>query len=342
MTEEKNPQSSPDRKRRPLPLWLLILQQLVLTGLVLCLFATFHHVLPRYLQRAPGSAATPPPALADQTPAPVPTADAAPEPTPEPEPTEPPFNPFTEEIIRTDRSYTSPTLAITITEYVHTEARPKLSYYVADVYVKSVEQLTTAVPLNQATFQSPLHIAQDNHAVLAVNADNAVGSVFSVRNGVLHKKAVKVPGDICVIYRDGSMEILSAKGYDTEEVLADDPWQVLCFGPALLDAEGHALKKFKLDRSRQVANPRTVLGYYEPGHYCLVVIDGRDLGHSLGATIQETAEIMEELGCSSAYNLDGGASSVMVWKGNLLNKPRKTRYLADMIVLRELGEEAVP
>ena len=330
---------------QPCPLWMLLVQQLLLTGLVLCIFATFHHVLPHYLRRAPAAAVTPPPPIVTTSPDALPPADAAPSPKPEAEEeTEaaPAFNPFTEEVIRTDRSYTGPTLAITITEYDHPEAHPKMSYYVADVYVKSVEQLSSATPAGRAVYQDPLQLAWENSAILAINGDNAVGSVFSVRNGVLKKNAPNVPGDICVIYRDGSLEILPEKGYDPEQVLSADPWQVLCFGPGLLDADGHAVEEFNLDHSLQVRHPRTVLGYYAPCHYCLVVIDGRDLDHSLGASIQETAQVMEELGCRSAYNLDGGASSAMIWQDKRLNKPRQDRLVADMLVLRELEEEAAP
>ena len=55
-----------------------------------------------------------------------------------------------------------------------------------------------------------------------------------------------------------------------------------------------------------------VLGYYEPGHYCLVVIDGRAMGGSSGANMQALASLMSDLGCREAYNLDGGNSAEMV------------------------------
>ena len=34
-------------KRRKTPVWRLIIQDIFLTGLVLCVFALFHHVIPR-------------------------------------------------------------------------------------------------------------------------------------------------------------------------------------------------------------------------------------------------------------------------------------------------------
>ena len=59
----------------------------------------------------------------------------------------------------------------------------------------------------------------------------------------------------------------------------------------------------------QGLNPRSAVGYYEPGHYCFVVIDGRQPGYSKGATLMQLAQLFESLGCKEAYNLDGGKSA---------------------------------
>ena len=340
MSKKKKRRSGAKKKpaaQPPLPLWKLIVQQLLLTGLVLCVFALFHHVLPRYARRAPD-----PPAAAErvqQTPAPLPSLqpEVAAEAVGSPEP-----GPFSAEAVVTDSSYSGPTLAFTISSFEHPAEHPSLSYYVADVHIKSVEQLRAALPSEDRLFSDPLAIVKEAKAILAVNGDNAIGSVFSVRNGVLKKNAPNVPGDICVLYRDGRMEIFEAKRYDPETILAEDPWQVWCFGPSLLDTEGQPLTEFNIDHSLQVRHPRTAIGYYAPGHYCLLVIDGRNKDHSRGATLEETAQILADLGCRSAYNLDGGASSVMIWKNKVINLPSHDRAVTDMIVLRELEEEAAP
>ena len=38
-------------------------------------------------------------------------------------------------------------------------------------------------------------------------------------------------------------------------------------------------------------------------------------------TLQELAQLMKELGCLDALNLDGGGSSIMIRDGNILNSP---------------------
>ena len=57
-------------------------------------------------------------------------------------------------------------------------------------------------------------------------------------------------------------------------------------------------------------HPRTAVGVTEDRrHIIMAVIDGR--GHSVGATHEETAEIMLEFGAYNAMMLDGGGSSTM-------------------------------
>jgi exopolysaccharide biosynthesis protein len=55
-------------------------------------------------------------------------------------------------------------------------------------------------------------------------------------------------------------------------------------------------------------------------HFVFVVVDGRS-SESSGVTMTELAEIMQSLGATVAYNLDGGGSSAMVSDGELVNNP---------------------
>ena len=236
----------------------------------------------------------------------------------------------------TDSSYSGPNAAFTITRYEHPEAHPEMTYFVADVWIRKTEQLVTAFPPGGTLFGEPVEIAQGARSILAINGDNAtaLGGVFTVRNGALYNNS-QTRGDICVLYCDGVMETFSPDTYSHDDILAAEPWQIWCFGPSLLDKDGKPLESFNIDKSLQKRHPRTVIGYYEPGHYCLVVIDGRSDGYSEGATMRETAAIMAELGCRVAYNLDGGASSLMVYQDEIINVPSKERTIKDMIVIRE-------
>jgi exopolysaccharide biosynthesis protein len=56
-------------------------------------------------------------------------------------------------------------------------------------------------------------------------------------------------------------------------------------------------------------------------HFVFVVADGRNKGYSSGVTMTEFAQIFKDLGCVTAYNLDGGGSSEMVFMGKIVNTP---------------------
>ena len=66
--------------------------------------------------------------------------------------------------------------------------------------------------------------------------------------------------------------------------------------------------------------PRTGIGQRPDGTVILVVIDGRQPGWSMGATLRDLMNIFIEYGAENAANLDGGSSSEMVYKGQILNK----------------------
>ena len=79
-------------------------------------------------------------------------------------------------------------------------------------------------------------------------------------------------------------------------------------------------------------NRFTVFGYYEPGHYCFVTIDGRKSGYSNGLTLANEAKLMESLGCKVAFNLDGGQTSQFYWNDSMFNVPYKNgRFTSDII-----------
>ncbi len=67
-------------------------------------------------------------------------------------------------------------------------------------------------------------------------------------------------------------------------------------------------------------NPRTAIGYTRDNHLIMLTADGRE-GSSIGLTLMELASLMKEFGCVNAMNLDGGGSTVMYVKGQVVNKP---------------------
>ena len=189
-------------------------------------------------------------------------------------------------------------------------------------------------------------IALEAGAVLAMTGDNSCNLEYGmvVTNGVLRRSSSNRKRDLLVMYRNGEMATFIAAGRDMAALYAelkekiDDIWQVFLFGPALLDGEGKALTEF--NSSVKPANPRSVIGYYGPGHYCFVQVDGRGVASALsetrhtskGLTLSQLAQLMEDLGCKAAYNLDGGQSSMLWFSGRLVSTPYKNGRKVDDIV----------
>lgn len=64
--------------------------------------------------------------------------------------------------------------------------------------------------------------------------------------------------------------------------------------------------------------PRTAVGQREDGAILILCLQGRQPS-ALGLTEQDLAQLMLDLGCVNAGNLDGGASSYMVYHGEYIN-----------------------
>ena len=133
------------------------------------------------------------------------------------------------------------------------------------------------------------------------------------------------------------MRVMPGASFSVEEAIENGAWQAWTFGPALLDTDGSVLTDFASTGRIISANPRTAVGYYEPGHYCLVVVDGR--GESAGITLPELSRLFYNLGCTAAYNLDGGNSSVMVWQNAVINDPSGDgRESSDALLITEVKD----
>ncbi|MBE6836153.1 MAG: hypothetical protein E7515_07905 [Ruminococcaceae bacterium] len=103
------------------------------------------------------------------------------------------------------------------------------------------------------------------------------------------------------------------------------------FGPALV-IEG---EQMVFDSAGYGLHPRSVIGQREDGVVMLMIIDGRQVGYSLGITLGECAKIMLEYKAVSAAANDGGSSAVLGYDGEIITIPsskslRSTgRYLPD-------------
>ena len=180
--------------------------------------------------------------------------------------------------------------------------------------------------------------AADANALIAINGDSYFGfsDSFVFRNGEPYRRTLEDRTDLCILYRDGRMETKKWGTFSARDVINSDPWQVWSFGPRLLEEDGSPRV---IQNWIAYENPRTAIGYYEPGHYCFVIVDGRqivdgDKGFSDGMTLTQLSRLMADLGCKAAYNLDGGGSAKMYFNGDVVtNCSNKKRVISDIIYL---------
>ncbi|MDO5348106.1 MAG: phosphodiester glycosidase family protein, partial [Bacillota bacterium] len=131
-------------------------------------------------------------------------------------------------------------------------------------------------------------------------------------------------GEILSLKSDGNLNFTTINS--EEEFNNLDIEQTFTFGPILVrDSQATQLN----DTSR---HPRTAIGQLDDNRYVIVVAEGRMEGAD-GMTLGELQQLFLNLGCKTAYNLDGGGSTTLYFQGKLINTPSdgSERSVVDMI-----------
>ncbi len=218
-------------------------------------------------------------------------------------------------------TYDDGNISISIAEYRQLDT----TIYVADVKLSSAKYLQTALAQNaygRNVTETTSEIAEQHNAILAVNGDyyGAQEQGYVLKNGVLYRETAAQDQEDLVIYEDGSFEIIQEMEISAQDLLANGAQQILSFGPALIeDGEIAVTGEEEVGRAK-ASNPRTAIGIVEDLHYLFVVSDGRT-AESAGLSLYQLAEFLQSLGAKTAYNLDGGGSSTMVFEGQVINNP---------------------
>ena len=338
-------------RRDPWPMWLVLIAHVAALGIALLIYALPHHVIPHAeatvgivssrgsmaQAAAPAAEAT---AVPQETPEAVESeqsvetaAIAAPEATPEPTPTPEPVvvgnfrdvfaDKFTSgEVNYSDTGYQSANIAVRyyteFNEDVHSQV------YLVEFYVADISCLMTAFgkdTYGRGYTEWIEKVAERYSAVATMNGDyyGTRDTGVVIRNGTLYRDN-KTTDDVAILYWDGHMEIFGGGNIDAVNEMQRGAYQSWCFGPSLLDGNGMPLTSYPEGHGLKKRHPRSAIGYYEPGHYCFVCVDGRNKNAN-GATIEQLANIMAGFGCKLAYNLDGGQTSLLALAGKLVNVP---------------------
>lgn len=238
----------------------------------------------------------------------------------------------TAEPVITENSYHDGNISIEITE----ERIGDTTVYLADVRLASAEHLKTAFADNaygRNVTDTTSGIAEAVDAILAVNGDfyGAQQSGYVIRGGVLYRSTAKKGAEDLVIYADGSFGIIREAEITAQALLDSGARDVLSFGPALVEnGEISVSVNDEVGRAK-ASNPRTAIAVIDELHYLFVVSDGRT-SESEGLSLYELAAYLQSKGVQTAYNLDGGGSSTMVFNGRVVNNPTSGRSIKERSV----------
>lgn len=236
-------------------------------------------------------------------------------------------------------SYEDENISVVLRQY----RRQETEIYVAEVKLSSAEYLKTALADNaygRNLKEKTSSMARQHNAILAINGDfyGARERGYVLRNGVLYRETASEEQEDLVIYKDGSFEVIRESEITAGELLDKGAQQILSFGPGLIThGEISVTAEDEVGKAKS-SNPRTAIGVIDPLHYFFVVSDGRT-EESEGLSLLELAEFMQELGAKTAYNLDGGGSSTMVFLGEIINNPTtggresKERSVSDIVYI---------
>lgn len=237
----------------------------------------------------------------------------------------------------THGNYRSENVSITILQGRVSDS----DYFLADIYIQDISCFVTAFSNEEFMGESTTvrkMFRTIPGAIIGMNGDYYSNNVYGpvVRNGKTYVNRVSSSWDIALLDSAGVLTIYPYGKLKKAAMKEMDVYQTWVFGPSLLDEQGKAKQSF---RSKVLPhNPRSVLGYYEPGHYAFLLVDGRSQ-ISDGISMSDLSAFCEELGFASAYNLDGGQSSVMVAQEGFVNVPfRDGRPVSDILAIRELPE----
>lgn len=210
------------------------------------------------------------------------------------------------------------------------------------VTINDPKKLRVIVPNRVGKGEKVTSMVDRTGALLGVNGGGFIDPNWE-GNGFQPEGIVMSGGKI--YYNDGDMKTkrhmiaidstgrMLAGNYSANELLQMGVQEAVSFSPRfIVNGEG----QIKNQADGWGIAPRTCIGQTADGRILFAIIDGRQPKHSIGATLYDVQQIFLEHGVVIAANLDGGASTVLVKKGEdggkptIVNKPSSEygeRYL---------------
>ena len=186
----------------------------------------------------------------------------------------------------------------------------------------SSDNFSTSIPGSRINKQ-----IETEGAVAAINAgafyddgtgNPIVGSVpegLVISEGVVRWKTGKAPQEGFVGFNNDNVMVV-AKTMTADKAMELGIRDGCCFGPVLIMNNTVNEEAYNANSG---LNPRTAIGQRADGAVIFLCIDGRQAS-SMGGTYADIIDIMVEYGAVNACNLDGGSSTVMLYRDHNTGK----------------------
>lgn len=233
-----------------------------------------------------------------------------------------------------ETEYQDPTLHVTI----ETGRKDNCDYWVARIKIGHPSQLRTAAAAgfeNDFTMKGVI-LARRQNAVLAINGDyySYYQYGYILRQGKEFRDKLRAERDVLAIDENGDFHIFYTPEKNSMQPVMKNKKliNVFHFGPSLV-VNGQV---DSLEASYWLApeskRQRMCIAQTGELEYMALCCAG-PLRGSEGMTLLQFAQLAQELGAQTAYNLDGGDSTMMIFKGQKINdvENKNTRDISDII-----------
>lgn len=234
-----------------------------------------------------------------------------------------------------DFSYKDPSVEVNI------EAGRSFStdYWVAHIKIAHPSQLRTAAA---ATFSSDRTVsgkvlARRMQAVLAVNGDyfSYTNNGYLIRQGILYRELPRGMRDVLLIDAQGNFHIVVQATMESLALYSHlNIVNSFNFGPGLVIKGKRVKKFFDNDNAALEGRQRMAIAQVSNGslEYVAVTCAGPK-GDNRGMTLEQFSIVLARLDVENAYNLDGGNSSMMIFKDVYVNAMHEAtmRPISDIV-----------
>lgn len=206
--------------------------------------------------------------------------------------------------------------------------------------------------IKETVSQQVEEVEAAGHTVLAaINGDNCFYSLsnlgYVISDGAYYPRTDKTlrSGNYqdFAIFANGTCLSYSEQDYslDTIAKMNGGCWQNFCFGPSLIQDSALCVNEnSEIDGKSMHADQRSAIGFAGDKTFYLLTTDvngKRNSDNSIGFRLYDLARLLQEKGCTQAYNLDGGGSATMYVKdkGVVNDNANNERALTDMIYISD-------